>query len=224
MKTFKHLIALFFILAIVNMAHATTVGDDMTFEGPVAVSGSLTTSGAVTISGSLTTSGTVTMSGSLTTSGTVTSTGAQVLSSTLSVAGVSTLTGGFRVPSEILTATKIVAITDSGKTFYLASATEFAVTLPALSTVPAGTKFKFVISAAPAGADYTIVTGNTAEKLLYGIAVVNGASVAAAADTTVTFTASAAVKGDWVVIESDGTSWYVTGVASAATGITMTGA
>jgi len=150
--------------------------------------------------------------------------GALTVSGVTTISGGTTVTGGIKITSEILAATKTIALTDSGKTFYLAHATEFATTLPALSTVPAGFMVRFVVSAAPSGANYTIVTGNSAEKLLYGIAVVNGASVAAAADTTVTFTAAAAVKGDYVQIESDGVSWYVSGIASAATGITFTGA
>ena len=38
-------------------------------------------------------------------------------------------------------------------------------------------------------------------------------------DMNFTMTANAAIPGDWVSIESDGTNWYVTGQAAAATGI-----
>lgn len=117
-----------------------------------------------------------------------------------------------------LTAASTLTADDSGKTLLLNSATEFATTLP-LPT--AGWKSKFIVKAAPVGTAYTIVTNGGAD-LIDGLALVNGATVAAANEDTITFTASAAVSGDWVELFSDGTNWYVCGQASAATGIAFT--
>jgi len=111
-----------------------------------------------------------------------------------------------------------LSLSDSGTTFLLNSATEFATTLP----VPMeGVNFKFIVKAAPSGANYTIVTSSNA-TIIQGLCVVNGASVAGADEDTITFTGAAAVVGDWCEIVSDGTNWYVSGQAVAATGITLT--
>ncbi len=122
-------------------------------------------------------------------------------------------------PAETVAAANVITAAESGKVFFLSSATEFQSTLPALSTVSAGTKFRFVIAAAPSEASYTIITGNSKENKINGIAVVNGASVAGTDQDTITFTDSAAVVGDWVELVSDGSAWYASGSASAATGI-----
>lgn len=124
--------------------------------------------------------------------------------------------------SETVTEANVITASECGKTFFLNSATEFASTLPALSTVSSGCKMKFVINAAPSGADYTVITGNSLENQIYGLAVVNGATVAAADEDTITFADGAAVKGDWVEVESDGTSWYISGQGAAAGAITIT--
>ena len=119
---------------------------------------------------------------------------------------------------EDLTAASTLTAADNGKTLLLNSATEFATTLPAPT---AGWRARFIVKAAPVGTAYTIVT-NGGANLIDGLAVVNGATVAAANEDTITFTASAAVSGDWVELISDGTNWYVSGQASAATGIAFT--
>lgn len=116
---------------------------------------------------------------------------------------------------EDVTAANTITYSECGTTYFLNSATEFASTLPAPE---AGCTFKFIVRAAPVGTAYTVVTSG-GSNLIDGIAVVNGASVACANEDTITFTAGAAVSGDWVELVSDGTNWYVTGIASAATGI-----
>lgn len=119
---------------------------------------------------------------------------------------------------ETVAATNAITAAESGKVFVLSDATEFASTLPAPA---AGLHYRFVIGAAPDGADYTVVT-NGGANIIEGLAVVNGATVAAANEDTITFTASAAVVGDWCEVVSDGTSWFVSGQAQAGTGIAFT--
>lgn len=125
---------------------------------------------------------------------------------------------------EDLTAASTLTANDSGKTFFLNSATEFATTLPSPA---AGLRFKFIVKAAPSGANYTIVTASSANIIIGGI---NELEVDTGDDgpydnngDTITFVQAVSVVGDWVEMVSDGTSWYVTGQANADGGITITG-
>ena len=119
--------------------------------------------------------------------------------------------------AETVTATNVIAASESGKTFYLAAATEFVSTLPAPA---AGLWFKFVITAAPAGASYTVVTNASANIIVAHINELDG--VAAGPTTTdsdtITFTDAVAVVGDAVECNSDGTSWFCHGNVAAGTG------
>lgn len=119
---------------------------------------------------------------------------------------------------ETVAATNAITAAESGATFVLSSATEFASTLPAPAV---GLRYKFIIGAAPSGASYTVVTTSGA-NIIEGTAVVAGAATPAVNEDTITFTDGAAAVGDWVEVISDGTSWFVTGIANAATGIAFT--
>lgn len=123
--------------------------------------------------------------------------------------------------SEVLTAARTLLADESGKTFFLGTAAGFAVTLPLPDL---GLQFEFYVKTAPTGS-YTIVTNGSANVM-----VGQGASsdLNAASDTdfetsggdTFTFVLNKAVKGDYAIFRSDGTSWYVlwnTSVFDAAT-------
>ena len=116
------------------------------------------------------------------------------------------------------TAVNTLLYSECGKTLFLNAGTEFATTLPAPI---AGCAFTFIVAAAPVGTAYTIVTPGGG-NLIDGTTVVNGGVIGCVDEDTVTFTASAAISGDWVSLVSDGTNWYVTGQAFAATGIACT--
>lgn len=126
--------------------------------------------------------------------------------------------------TEVVTTTNIITAAESGTTFFLNSATEFVSTLPAPA---AGLYFRFIVSAAPSGADYTIVT-TSGTDLIHGAAVSSadaGGSVDSTAGTaadTITFVGGQSLKGDWVEVLSDGTSWYAFGVCSDEDAITFT--
>ncbi|MEK6897612.1 MAG: hypothetical protein AABW93_03725 [Nanoarchaeota archaeon] len=152
--------------------------------------------------------GTVTLDESLSVGTTLAVTGATTLSSTLS----------YRNLTEVVTAANVLTAAESGSVFFLNSATEFATTLPAPA---AGLHFTFVITAAPSGANYTVVT-ETATNIIYGSAEVNGASVPAVAEDSINFVSAAAAIGDWVSVWCDGTNWYVKGMGVAAGSITFT--
>ena len=124
--------------------------------------------------------------------------------------------------SETTTADNILAAAECGKEIYLNSGTEFDNTLPALSTVSGGCWFDFVVVGAPSGDNYRVLTGNSLENQIFGVVVVNGSSVAGASEDTITFADGAAVRGDRVHVQSDGTSWYVSGAGNAAGSITLT--
>lgn len=136
------------------------------------------------------------------------------------VAGVvttATLTGG---SYETLITTKSVEAEDSGKTFFLNLVGGFTVTLPAPAL---GLKFRFVVKLAPTTA-YIIVTdasANIIEGSITSPEVSALVSVVANADT-INFVASLAVAGDWCEVESDGTSWFLSGQTFVQDGMTTT--
>ena len=124
------------------------------------------------------------------------------------------------VTNTTLTAASTLTAAQSGTTFFLSSATEFATTLPAPA---AGLAFTFIVGAAPSGASYTIVTASSA-NIIKGQAV-NAAGVAGdtgTADDTISFVDGSAVAGDMVTLISDGTSWFAKGFCAVAAGITFT--
>lgn len=125
---------------------------------------------------------------------------------------------------EDVTAANTITSQECGTTFFLNSASEFASTLPAPE---AGCYFKFIVKAAPSGANYTVVTNGSSNILIGGI---NELEVDTGDDgpydnngDTITFVQSVAVVGDYVEMVSDGTSWYLNGQANADGGITVTG-
>ena len=123
--------------------------------------------------------------------------------------------------TEVVTATNVIAASETGSTFFLNSGTEFVSTLPA---VAAGLKFRFICTAAPSGASYTIVT-NSSSNVIKGLVV---ASDGTAADTetsggdTISFVDGQAVAGDRVDVFCDGTNWFAYGTCKVAAGITIT--
>lgn len=129
-----------------------------------------------------------------------------------------TITGQLE-PIEDVTATNVITAAESGSTFFLNSATEFVSTLPAPA---AGLKYKFIVKAAPSGANYTIVT-NGGDNILIGMVTCATADDLGAVDANadvITFVGGQSVVGDWVEVVSDGTSWYYSGACFVAEGIT----
>lgn len=121
---------------------------------------------------------------------------------------------------ETLTASKTLTAADSGKTLYLGVAGGLTATLPAPQP---GLRFKFVVSVAPTTA-YVITTNGGDDIMIGGV---NELEVDTGDDgpydddaDTLNFVASVAVVGDYVEMESDGTSWYFNGQTNADGGIT----
>lgn len=136
----------------------------------------------------------------------------------LSVDNVSRL-----VNTEVLTALDTLTAADSGKTIFLNSGTEFAVTLPSPA---AGLNFRFIVTAAPSGASYTIVTAAAAQIIVGGVHDAGGAAgdvESTAGATTITFVDGQSVIGDTAILVSDGTNWYARVFVNVAAGATFTG-
>lgn len=147
------------------------------------------------------------------------------VSSTSDLVGLVTAEAGVVGPmaSEVVTGTNVITAAESGKVFFLNSATEFVSTLPAPA---AGLHFTFIVTAAPSGADYTIVT-DSAAQILAGKVVSSAGDAGdvenAATGTTISFVSAQSVIGDKAELWSDGTSWFAICNASVAAGITITG-
>lgn len=154
---------------------------------------------------------------------------------TSSVAELNILTGVTATASEInqhcdesantetVTTTNVITATESGKTFFLSSATEFVSTLPAPA---AGLRFTFVIAAAPSGADYTIVTNGSSNIILGNVVTSQDAGGSADSEQTggdtISFVSAKAVVGDRVDLVCDGTNWFATGFCKVFDAITIT--
>jgi hypothetical protein len=139
-----------------------------------------------------------------------------------SLAVIDNLTGVGVVnyPPEVVAATNIITADESGKTFFLSAATEFVSTLPAPQK---GMRFTFIVSAAPSGASYTVVTSGSA-NIIKGLqnSVAGDAGDSGTADDTISFVDGQAVAGDKVELYSDGTSWFAYAISKVAAGVTFT--
>ena len=134
--------------------------------------------------------------------------------------GAATISHRSAQDAEVVITTNVITADESGKTFYLDLAGGFTSTLPAPFL---GAKFKFVVKTAPSTA-YIITTNGGADIMIGGI---NELEVDTSDDgpydanaDTLNFVASVAVVGDFVILESDGTSWYYHGQTNADGGVT----
>lgn len=119
-------------------------------------------------------------------------------------------------PYEQLTADTTLTPADSGKTFFLDAIGE-AITLPAVG-VSAGVQYKFICDTTTATTDWTIAATTA---VIQGQAMVAGALVAAANETTITLVVAKFLPGDYITLESDGTNWYVAGMVVTSLGCTF---
>lgn len=141
----------------------------------------------------------------------------------ITTSGLLTISGGLVDNTEVVTATNVITAAESGKTFYLSAVAGFESTLP---TAAAGLRFLFVVKTAPTSNGYTI-TGSPADKI-QGSVSSNGAETEAngilASDSdNAILVANAALVGDWVAFNSDGTNWYASGMVAALAGLTFNG-
>lgn len=123
-------------------------------------------------------------------------------------------------PAEIVTATNVLAVAESGSTYYLNAAGGFVTTLPAPQL---GLRFTFIVMTAPSGGSYTVVT-NASANIIKGNqnSVAGDAGDSGTADDTITFVSGSSVAGDKVEVYSDGTSWFAYAISRVAAGVTFT--
>jgi hypothetical protein len=123
---------------------------------------------------------------------------------------------------EVVAATNVITAAESGKTFFLASATEFVSTLPA---VAAGLRYTFYVSAAPVGASYTIVAASGTPIIGHVVTTDVDSATNPGFNTsgvlTITLVDGKAVKGDCVELICDGTNWYARAECSVFDAITF---
>jgi hypothetical protein len=129
----------------------------------------------------------------------------------------------FTQKTEVVAATNVIAAAESGSVFFLNHATEFVSTLPAPA---AGLNFKFVVTGAPSGASYTIVTNSSANIIKGHVLSSEDAAGSGDSETsggdTITFADGAAVAGDTVDVVCDGTNWFASCKCKVVAGITIT--
>lgn len=166
----------------------------------------------------------ITTAGGLSIGGASTLTGAVTASSTLAVTGATTLSStlSYRDLTEVVTATNVITAAESGSVFFLNSSTEFVSTLPALA---AGLTFKFIVTAAPSGASYTVVaaSGTPIKGQVYTLDVNSATdpSFSTSGVLTVTFVDGKSVAGDSAEFYCDGTNWFVRAYCSVFDAITL---
>jgi len=144
---------------------------------------------------------------------------------TLDVTGATTLsTVLYKDLTEVVVAANGIAAAETGSVFFLNAANEFASTLPA---VAAGLHFTFIVTGAPSGASYTIVTPAGAD-LIHGHSV-SSADAGGSADSTagtkadtITFVDGQAKEGDMCQLWCDGTYWYALATMGDEDAITFT--
>jgi hypothetical protein len=127
-------------------------------------------------------------------------------------------------PPEVVTAANTITEDESGKTFFLSSATEFASTLPAPKI---GMRFTFIVTAAPSGASYTITTSGSSNIIKGAVfsSDLNAASdgdIETSGGDTISFVDAKAVAGDRVELWCDGTNWFAHGFCTVFDAITIT--
>ena len=132
-----------------------------------------------------------------------------------------------------LTATYTVKVADCGTVFLLNSATEFVTTLPAAASAGNGWWCKFIVKAAPSGADYTIVKASgDAATVIHGVSAFSSGSAvnvpltladttAGTGEQTITVVDGKALQGDQIELICDGTNYYATCIMKSNEAITF---
>ena len=115
-----------------------------------------------------------------------------------------------------VTAAKTITLAESGSVFILKAAVGVQINLPSLT---AGFNCRFITGLAFSANNWTIVSTT---NVIQGVANVDGDSLPAVNENTISFSATAESLGDYVEIKCDGTNFYVSGSGMAAGSILFT--
>ena len=119
---------------------------------------------------------------------------------------------------ETITGATTLSAEDSSKVLILKAAAGAQITLPAVADA-AGQNYRFIVGQLFATTAWTI---KAASNVIQGGVIVNSVNVPGADENTITFSASADTVGDFVELNCDGTNWYVSGLGTSASAITLT--
>jgi hypothetical protein len=119
---------------------------------------------------------------------------------------------------ETITGATTLSAEDSSKVLILKAAAGAQITLPAVADA-AGQSYRFIVGQLFATTAWTI---KAASNVIQGGVIVNSVNVPGADENTITFSASADTVGDFVELNCDGTNWYVSGLGTSASAITLT--
>lgn len=95
------------------------------------------------------------------------------------------------------------------------------ITLPLAATC-VGSRFRFVLGTATAGANVIILAGVAGAANIYGAVLNAGTHLACAGVSALNFVSGTALVGDSLEFQSDGTRFYVKGFAQIAASFTTT--
>jgi hypothetical protein len=151
-----------------------------------------------------------------------TMTGTGTIGAGLTATSPSLVTPTIKDLTEVVAAANVITAAETGSVFFLNSGTEFASTLPA---VAAGLHFTFIVSAAPSGANYTIVaaSGTPIKGHVLTTDVDSGTNpdFATTGVLTINIVDGKAVAGDIIEVWCDGTNWFATAKCSVFDAITF---
>lgn len=123
----------------------------------------------------------------------------------------------FMVKPIVITASRTLTDSDSGKTYFLNSATGLTITLPEPRQ---GLTFEFIVKTAPTSDHYTI-TSKGSEKVILGKVLTSNVNAGTGPDITgsdgvsnIKFFKGRANIGSSVELVSDGTYWYCYGFSA----------
>ena len=119
---------------------------------------------------------------------------------------------------ETITGATTLSAEDSSKVLILKAAAGAQITLPAVADAT-GQNYRFIVGQLFATTAWTI---KAASNVIQGGVIVNSVNVPGADENTITFSASADTVGDFVELNCDGTNWYVSGLGTSASAITLT--
>ena len=123
---------------------------------------------------------------------------------------------------EAVAAAKTVGVPECGTIFILTS-NSYTITMPSCGSAGAGWWCKFIVGANIASSANIVIDLAAGDALAFAAAAAeDGGAVAVSGTAQINLIHTKAKKGDQIEMITDGTDWYVTGVATLDEGQTST--